>query len=860
MTQPHKIREEGSPVVSSSVSTPDVLASTISPDWIAPNNRPADHGASINSLSAQMPDANARGLRRDKSIFEDPIPILKDSPLTQWPMDSFEPSPFPPPWPGPKDRAAMCRESASLHPEAPLGPLASHWVDQLVEWYERLQKHFEFNPANLAMNVRVNAHKWRRRLSFLAQDQKELFRFIVDFIENGHTIPFASPPPKYFRKANPPSLKADKVRAWAAIKRDMDHGAIIPANIEKEGLPWCICPVRTADKSNGTARFVHNTRHLNKRIDDEHTKCSLETLLKTRNMYMQDGFLIGSDYQSGYHCVYVRPEDRKYLGFALHLSELTDDARKWLFEHFPNAYYHKKRCFIFFYAVLPFGLGSSCKVFNSLICALVSFWRRCDSDGHATRASSYIDDIASAVHAFSLAMRTSIRMVYEAASLGLSLQIRKKCSFFPRHAMVVLGTIVDLKTYTFRVSTRRAQKIGQAINNLESAVHLRPSAVPAKLVATFIGLIWSIASCCQRAASVMTRNIISVLSVSMRQRLQSSYRPLKQILSAFWSGSVRWSSQAHSQLLFWKDVNFLSLRAPISADVLGKSAELVFQFPAYLNTDNTTLLCQDASDTASGGGIISPHGNELRYDPNHLYLSRFSGEESDDSSTYREILGIWRCLLAIGHLAKAKIIFACDNYQTVLAVKFGSRIPKIQQIAQWIFHWCILSGKICWPIWLPRDHPVIKESDRRSRLVIPHDVRSPPEVVDAANAMAIQTWALPLSFDQAASHQSAIKVHGSPLPFNSFCWQPGCAGVDMFVNWSSWTSNINYVFPPHPMVGRLVTFLPSTNARSVVVLPLPIPTAWWSYAVLPGARGVVAQQRCKGFLITAFDFRPTPSC
>ena len=160
-------------------------------------------------------------------------------------------------------------------------------------------------------------------------------------------------------------------------------------------------------------------------------------------------------------------------------------------------------------------------------------------------------------------------------------------------------------------------------------------------------------------------------------------------------------------------------------------------------------------------------------------------------------------------------------------------------------------------MWLPRDHLMIKEADRRSRLVIPYDDRSPPEVVEAANAMAIRAWGCALSFDQAASHHSAIKVQGSPLPFNSFCWQPGCAGVDMFVNWSSWISNVNYVFPPRPMTGRLITFLPSTNARSVVVLPLPIPTSWWSYAVSPGARGVVSQQRCRGFLITAFDFRPT---
>ena len=836
------------------LSTSDVLASAVSPDWIAPHIRPSNHASSVKALSAQMPNANIRRLRRDRSIFEDPVPVLTNNRPSKWPMDSFEPPPFPPPWPTLAERTAMCRESASRHPEAPLGPLASHWIGQLVDWYERLQTHFKFDKTDLALNVRNNAHKWRRRLSFLKQDQQGRFDFITDFIENGHSIPFSSPPPKYFRKSNPPSLKADKVRAWTAIKRDIDHGAIIPANLEEQELPWCVCPVRTADKSNGSARFVHNTRHLNKRIDEKHTKCSLETLLKTRNMYIQDGYLIGSDYESGYHCIYVRPEDRKYLGFALHVSELTDEARQWLFSNFPDAYYHKKRCFIFYYAVLPFGLGSSCRVFNSLICAMVSFWRRCDSDGHPTRASSYIDDIASVIRAFSLAMRTSIRMVYEAASLGLSLQIRRKCSFFPRHAMVVLGTVVDLKAFTFRVSSRRALKITQAIVDLESAVQSNPLAVPAKLVASFIGLIWSIASCCQRAASVMTRNIISVLSISMRHRLETSSLSLKQILNAFWSGSVRWSTHAQSQLHFWKSIDFLSLSAPISADVLGKSAELVFQYPAYLRTDNVTLLCQDASATASGGGIITPHDNKLQFRPEPLYISRFYPDEEEESSTYREILGIWRCLLSIGHLAKARIIFACDNYQTVLAVKFGSRNPKIQQIAQWIFQWCILHGKICWPIWIPRDHRVVKEADRRSRLSIPHDDRSPVEVVVAANEMAIQVWGLPLSFDQAASHHSTVKVQGSPLPFNSFCWQPGCSGVDMFVNWSSWASNINYIYPPKPMAGRLVTFLPSTKARSIVVLPLPTPTAWWSYAILPSAYGVVAQQKCGGFLITAFDF------
>ena len=57
------------------------------------------------------------------------------------------------------------------------------------------------------------------------------------------------------------------------------------------------------------------------------------------------------------------------------------------------------------------------------------------------------------------------------------------------------------------------------------------------------------------------------------------------------------------------------------------------------------------------------------------------------------------------------------------------------------------------------------------------------------------------------------------------------------------------------MTGRLLTFLPSTAARAVVVVPLPLPCVWWTYTLASSADGVVAQAKVGGFLITAFDFR-----
>ena len=237
-----------------------------------------------------------------------------------------------------------------------------------------------------------------------------------------------------------------------------------------------------------------------------------------------------------------------------------------------------------------------------------------------------------------------------------------------------------------------------------------------------------------------------------------------------------------------------------------------------------------------------------------LFLAEFSRSQQLFSSTLRELLGILWCLMATNGRTKPRIVFICDNWQTCRAILRGSKIQAIQNVAERIFFWCLMHNKSCWPIWVPRTHRLIKEADRRSRLRIPHDESSPPALVSYADKLALRLWGRGLSFDQAASHKSVIKPHGRALPFNAVCFQPNAEGIDMFRCLDSWAHNINYVFPPAPMTGRLITFLPSTAARTIVVLPLPVKSAWWSYAVLPGAKGLIHRSQAHGFAVLAFDF------
>lgn len=315
-------------------------------------------------------------------------------------MYSDEPPPFLPPWPSRAERRAMQAESAHRHPEDPLGPLAQAWVLKLQAWYSKLQEHFQFDPTDLPANLRRNVQRWRKRLAYLQKDQPELFESVINNIEEGHRIPFDRAPKKFFRRRNPPSLALDKDRAWTAILKDLQHGALRPVDLKAEGVPHCVCPVRTADKNDGSARFVHNSRRVNKNVPAEASKCKLESLLRARNIFIPNGYAVGLDFASGYHCISMHSKSRTFLAFALHVSELTDDAVAWLHAQFPNAYLAEKKCFVFEYLALTFGLSSACKTFSELVTSLMGFWRTRPLDGSPTRVSSYIDDVTGVTVSF----------------------------------------------------------------------------------------------------------------------------------------------------------------------------------------------------------------------------------------------------------------------------------------------------------------------------------------------------------------------------------------------------------------------------------------------------------------------------
>ena len=332
---------------------------------------------------------------------------------------------------------------------------------------------------------------------------------------------------------------------------------------------------------------------------------------------------------------------------------------------------------------------------------------------------------------------------------------------------------------------------------------------------------------------------------------------LKVMMAAFWSGYVRWSADANAELRFWLMVPLFELEAPISADTLEVLASNLLLDTSVFKRGAMSFMASDASDYAGGGGMLRHGRGGLEFAPNAVFFAPLPKRIRGSSSTLREITTVLRMLQAFGRPRSKCIIVFTDSWGACAAIRRGSKKHDVQSVAREIFIWSLRNKVVVNPCWVSRDKPILKEADRRSRWVDSHEDRTPRNVFAEANRMARRAWGRQLSFDRQASSANAMPPRGmgERLPFNARWHQPGCQGVDMFLQpvWS-WRQHINYVYPAEPTTGRVLTFLQEVRARAVVVCKAGHASGkWWSNFVRRSGPGVVESKLLSGFLLTAVD-------
>ena len=265
--------------------------------------------------------------------------------------------------------------------------------------------------------------------------------------------------------------------------------------------------------------------------------------------------------------------------------------------------------------------------------------------------------------------------------LGWVANINKTC-LLPRQEQVHLSIVTDLSDYTFALSHKRQSKILRKLLLIRRDLRKRNGKVACKVLASFVGTVWSTSIVVNDIVSLWCRNMIRQLATQMRVRVEDFL--LHMLLRRFWQGCIPWTSAMERELKFWESYDFASKRSLISRDFVRAKIEDQVRHPDGSLAPEVTLLSQDSGEKATGMQRmrIQEGGRWVTTVGSVVY---FSHAETKYSSTLREILEALRALETLLLNSDSRVIMPLDSLNTVRAIKWGSRNKEIHRVAIQIY-------------------------------------------------------------------------------------------------------------------------------------------------------------------------------
>ena len=151
-----------------------------------------------------------------------------------------------------------------------------------------------------------------------------------------------------------------------------------------------------------------------------------------------------------------------------------------------------------------------------------------------------------------------------------------------------------------------------------------------------------------------------------------------------------------SELLFWRGLP----RVRFGGDI-------------WFSTEGISIrMASDASASRWGGHTMEDAPQYAR--------EYFSEEESAQSSTYRELLGVFRCLQSMVHLCEGKfLVFNAGAHNLLWVVNRGSPRLLLNELARELFWFCLERRLILMIEWVSREENSL--ADELSKLIILDD-------------------------------------------------------------------------------------------------------------------------------------------
>ena len=322
---------------------------------------------------------------------------------------------------------------------------------------------------------------------------------VLSWIQQGVPVEFTDGPPPAFRHKSAP-LDASEAVWWAKEKlRLSGTGAIEPAQHHTHVSRAFLVPKKT-----GGYRVVVNLKPLNP-FCVKHS-CRYESLKVLQSIATPDAYMFAMDLQDGYHCLSIRPEDRRYVTFELG-GELF-------------------QC-----AALPFGWCNSPYFFTKLMRVFVQHIRA-PFGRVGLRVLPYLDDFLFMIDGLGAA-HAGVRFVLDTlAMLGL-VPHPKKCHWEPTQVLEHLGFFIDTHRGLFYVPAQKVRKFAVLARDLICRALRSKRWVSRSMLARFCGVA-----------------ISALLAIPpARFFLRELYMCLPS--DSDWPGHVKLSKQALSDLRWW---------------------------------------------------------------------------------------------------------------------------------------------------------------------------------------------------------------------------------------------------------------------------------------------------------------------
>lgn len=424
---------------------------------------------------------------------------------------------------------------------------------------------------------------------------------------------------------------------------------------------------------------------------------------------------------------------------------------------------------------LPFGLATACFIFTKIVKQLVQRWRSL-----GIRLIPYIDDFlffASSAQEFA---QVQAQVISDFTNAGFVLA-QDKCQLHQSFVVKFLGFIVDSMHGVFRLSARQKTKLRDAISECLRS----PARVPAKTLARVTGFITSM--------SLVTGPVSGLFSRFLHRVLNER---------ASWRSLLALDLPALNELRFWQ-----------------QSLEQFSSRPIWRDHSLVLVLHYDAGADGWGGHFLL-NGVEQRARGVWARDERHGVK----SSTWRELEGLRRLLLAVGHLLQGHRVIARGDALNVfwLLKKGGSRVDHLHDICLRIFWLCLDLRIELRPEWVPRAQNQL--ADFLSKVRDVDDFALQPGIFQ----QILRAFG-PLSVDRfASSYNAQLPVFWSDL------WSPHSAGANAFT--VSWSGSRSYCFPPPRLVARVLEHALECSAEIVlVVLDWP-GQPWWPLLVRDSGR------------------------